>query len=340
MDPTPAVDTPESTESSAEEDGDEGSEADDELNDDKSEGDSSSDVEVEADDDDEEDDEDADNGHHHQPEIQVEFEARTPEQMDFAGVKRFLVKLFNHSNKIDYTALTDQVIQQRAVGSVVTQSYNDYSDDDDDEDGGGGGGAGNGLPSSAEISKEVYGLATVVKLDRERNLTKSIIEYLVQITRKDENNLSKLSALLSNDSSKSVGLIISERIMNIPPQLSVPLYETLFNEIRKARAKNIPNFDFTHYALMCRTLTPPGLEEGSPEATGSTLYQNPEEEVIREECDDVIRVDLLGENEGGSNNMVAISGVTYRTDCCLLVFKADKTGHIWERIRESFPIPT
>ena len=41
---------------------------------------------------------------------------------------------------------------------------------------------GAGLPSSAEISKEVYGLATVIKLLREKTLTKGIIEYLVQVT--------------------------------------------------------------------------------------------------------------------------------------------------------------
>ena len=61
---------------------------------------------------------------------------------------------------------------------------------------------------------------------------------MLQIATKDEGNLSKLSALLCNDASKSVGLIISERIMNIPPQLSVPLYESLFNEISKARARD------------------------------------------------------------------------------------------------------
>ena len=57
---------------------------------------------------------------------------------------------------------------------MVTQSYSDYSDDEDDANP-------NGLPSAAEISKEVYGLATVIKLLREKTLTKGIIEYLVQV---------------------------------------------------------------------------------------------------------------------------------------------------------------
>ena len=73
------------------------------------------------------------------------------------------------------TGLTNYIIHQRKVGSVVTQSYNDYSDDEDDD------ANPNGLPTAAEISKEVYGLATVIKLLREKSLTKGVIEYLVQV---------------------------------------------------------------------------------------------------------------------------------------------------------------
>ena len=35
----------------------------------------------------------------------------------------------------------------------------------------------------------------------------------------------------------------------------------------------MPHFDFTHYVLICRILTPPGLEPGSPEAIAATIHQ-------------------------------------------------------------------
>ena len=79
---------------------------------------------------------------------------------------------------LNISGLTNYIIHQRKVGSVVTQSYNDYSDDEDDANP-------NGLPSAAEISKEVYGLATVIKLLREKTLTKGVIEYLVQVRKGD-----------------------------------------------------------------------------------------------------------------------------------------------------------
>ncbi len=41
--------------------------------------------------------------------------------------------------------------------------------------------------------------------------------------------------------------------MMICSQISVPLYETLFNEVRKAKAKRLqPPFDFTHFVLVAR----------------------------------------------------------------------------------------
>ena len=54
-----------------------------------------------------------------------------------------------------------------------------------------------------------------------------------------------------SDGSVSVGFLISERILNMPPQISVPMYETLQKELRKAVAKNLP-FDFTHFVMISR----------------------------------------------------------------------------------------
>ena len=55
----------------------------------------------------------------------------------------------------------------------------------------------------------------------------------------------------TSDGSVNVGFLISERILNMPPQISVPMYETLQKELRKAVAKNLP-FDFTHFVMISR----------------------------------------------------------------------------------------
>ena len=63
----------------------------------------------------------------------------------------------------------------------------------------------------------------------------------------------------------------------MPPQISVPLYQTLSNEVRKARAKNLP-FNFTHYFLISKVLMAPAV------AQGGAMYANAEEEVFEQEC--------------------------------------------------------
>ena len=70
------------------------------------------------------------------------------------------------------------------------------------------------------------------------------------------------------------------------------------------------------------------------------IIQNPEEEDFLEECDDVIEADLSQLDGETYNNMVALNGIQYKTRCVLIVFKAEKTTHIWEKIKDAFPIPT
>lgn len=67
-------------------------------------------------------------------EIQVDFEGRNPQDPDYHGIKILLQQLFLKAH-IDLGALTDLIISQSYVGSVVKQSDDlEGSDDDDDDD--------------------------------------------------------------------------------------------------------------------------------------------------------------------------------------------------------------
>ena len=66
--------------------------------------------------------------------IQVEFEARTPEERDLPGVISLLKQCFRGSEEVNLGALAQYVLKQRSVGSVVTQSPSDSTDDEDDDE--------------------------------------------------------------------------------------------------------------------------------------------------------------------------------------------------------------
>lgn len=249
-------------------------------------------------------------------EIQVEFEARTPEERDLPGIISLLRQCFRGSEEIDVSGLARFVMKQRSVGSVVTQSPVTDDDDDDEELGGHDG--------------EVFGLATIVRL-RETEVADQIIRYLTKsVTASDPRG--QLSRLLSS-SDIDIGLIISERIINMPPQISVPLYQTLSNEVRKARAKNLP-FNFTHYLLISKVLLP--SVELQPQA--GVMYANAEEEVFIPECDLVLDMKVNSNMNDQEARVVTISQEELVERKKVLVFKAERLDKIVGLVKNAFPI--
>ena len=55
-----------------------------------------------------------------------------------------------------------------------------------------------------------------------------IKEFLLKVSQKDV--VEDLRSLLGKEA-HSVGLLVSQRVTNLPPQLLPPLYEGLFNEV-------------------------------------------------------------------------------------------------------------
>jgi protein BCP1 len=245
----------------------------------------------------------------------VEFEARTPEERDFPGIVALLRQCLRGSD-IDISAVAKFILKQRSVGSVVTQSHSDSTDDEDDDDLGGTDG-------------EVFGLATIVRL-RETEVADQIVRHLTRSVAASDPR-GQLSRLLSPTSEADVGLIISERIINMPPQISVPLYQTLSNEVRKAKAKNLP-FNFSHYLIVSKIMVP---SEASRDAT--VLYNNAEEEVFEPECDLILDIKPMAASEEESR-VVTLSQEDFIERKKVMVFKAERLEKIVAIVKNAFPI--
>ena len=80
-------------------------------------------------------------------ELQVEFEARSPEEEDYHGIKRLLQQLFLRSASVNVGKVTETILNQKFIGSVIKQSI---SDNEEEEDG--------------EEMNEVYAISTVINL--------------------------------------------------------------------------------------------------------------------------------------------------------------------------------
>jgi len=247
-------------------------------------------------------------------EIHVEFEARSPEGEDYQGIQRLLQQLFLRSAVVDCSRVTDTILAQRGIGSVIKQSIPDEADDTED-------------------SNEVYAISTVLNLaDKTKESVIGLRRFLLEQTAKgnDRQVLKYVTDLLNG----KVGFLINERFINIPAQITVPLLETLVLEMRKARDRNLP-YDFEHYIIICKLYKPKNLATVSA-VDQACLFSNPEEELFVGESELCIDYDVSNETNLDNNTNWA-DGVEMTPWRRIVVFKADKLDSLIRLVRDSFP---
>jgi protein BCP1 len=97
----------------------------------------------------------------------------------------------------------------------VQQSEVDADDSDDDDD---------------DDSSDVFGVTSVLNMTEKQNLecVQQLRTLLLDLCCEHgtDQTVALIRSLLSDDS-QSIGLLINERIINIPAQISVPLLESL-----------------------------------------------------------------------------------------------------------------
>eukprot|EP00005_Dracoamoeba_jomungandri_P008875 CAMPEP_0174277000 /NCGR_PEP_ID=MMETSP0439-20130205/60691_1 /TAXON_ID=0 /ORGANISM="Stereomyxa ramosa, Strain Chinc5" /LENGTH=306 /DNA_ID=CAMNT_0015369281 /DNA_START=1 /DNA_END=921 /DNA_ORIENTATION=- len=191
-------------------------------------------------------------------EIQVEFQFSDIEESDYHVVKRFLEKYletFWNSGE-----LADLIVNQTMVGTAI----------------------------KVEGNEESFGFITVVNLHEHQDLqsVKKIMEYL--LSKAPTNNVRNQLHDLFKDTTQPLGLILSERMLNIPPQLAPHLHGNLFQELidaahdAEAEGRSGDEFKFQNFLMLTNVLTP--ADKGSqPQKRSKTgmeyFYCKPEDEV-------------------------------------------------------------
>uniref|UniRef100_A0A8P0TK05 BRCA2 and CDKN1A interacting protein n=1 Tax=Canis lupus familiaris TaxID=9615 RepID=A0A8P0TK05_CANLF len=192
--------------------------------------------EGESDEDEDGDDESVDE------EVNVEFEAYSISDKDHDGIKKLLQQLFLKA-PVNTAELSDLSIQQNHIGSVIKQTdVSEDSDDDVDED-------------------EIFGFISLLNLT-ERKGTRCAEQIKEVILSSCEKNCGKslveqLDTLL-NDNSKPVGFLLSERFVNVPPQIALPMHQQLQKELAEAHKTNKPCGKCYFYLLISKTFVEAG----------------------------------------------------------------------------------
>jgi protein BCP1 len=193
--------------------------------------------------------------------VNVDFEwFNFNEKIDFHGTKTLIRQLFDvDSTLFDISALADLILSQSTIGSTVKTD-------------------------GEESDPFAFVTALNVQEHREKKPVAQLIEYLSTKAKTNE-SLAPIPQLLA--SGQHVGLVLSERLINMPSDIAPPLYTMLIDEIEAAVEDKEP-YEFTHYLIVSKTYheieSTLDVEErkkkkGKQDAT--LYYFHPEDEVLQ-----------------------------------------------------------
>ncbi|KAG6901248.1 hypothetical protein C0995_014625 [Termitomyces sp. Mi166 len=167
--------------------------------------------------------------------IDVDFDFFDPNpKVDYQALKRLLGQLLQkdaEAYNFDLHALTELILSQPTVGTTI---------------------------KTDGIESDPYAFLTVLNmhLHHEHPSIKAIANYALEKSSADPAFHTTLQALFSQNQSH-VGLVFSERLINMPVQVIPPMYSMLSREMQWAIDDNEP-YTFSHYLFLSRTyhLTP------------------------------------------------------------------------------------
>ncbi|XP_034940137.1 protein BCCIP homolog [Chelonus insularis] len=257
--------------------------------------------------------------------IMVDFVGRIPEDSDFHGIKNLLQQLFLKAH-INIQALADYIISHNYVGSVVKQGVGDDDDDDDEDD--------------DDDVNDVYGVTSIINISQGQNeeciqQLRNLLKELASDYATDSTN-AMIKSILENDSA-ALGLIINERFINIPADISVPLLENLVSDIKKANAKKMP-YDFQYYVLISKLYKPKTSAKKSTKKKGTeepeVFWSNQEEEVLEEDALCTFEFSVDKESDTGISGTWAEDDdemIPYRR---VMLFEASKLQPMIDKIKK------
>ena len=193
--------------------------------------------------------------------VNVEFEwFNFDPEIDFQGLKTLLRQLFDVDAPLfEISGLADLILSQPTIGSTVKVE-----------------GKGN----------DAYATLTALNLQehKENKSLSGLVNYLTEKAKTNE-NLALIPELL--DSGKHVGLVLGERLVNMPSEIVPPMYSMLIDEIEAAVEDKEP-YEFSHYLILSKTYheVQSVLEDGERKRKKAKddaplFYFHPEDEILQ-----------------------------------------------------------
>ncbi|XP_057682292.1 protein BCCIP homolog [Corythoichthys intestinalis] len=252
-------------------------------------------------------------------EVTVDFEAHAVSHNDYNGIKKLLQQLFLKAH-INTSEMTDMIIQQNHVGSVIKQAEVPEDSDDDDPD-------------------EVFGFITMLNLTERKDVqcVEQVKELILDQCEKSLGSVAseQLEQTLG-DTAKPVGLLLSERFVNVPPQIALPLHKQLQEEISEAERTNTPSGKCHYYLMISKTCKEAGK---SIPARGSApkdeyMFINAEEEFFYEHAVTKFHFSVQEDADSCLSGRWSFDDVPMKPFRTVMLIPVDQTPAIMDKLKE------
>lgn len=241
--------------------------------------------------------------------VDVEFEwFNFKPEHDFHGLKSLLRQLFDVDAQLfDLSALTDLILSQPTIGSTVKVDGD---------------------------ATDAYAFLTILNLHehRDKKEVKDLTQYLVQKAQSTQ-SLAPLADLLS--SSAQVGLVLAERMINVPSEISPPMYTMLIDEIEAAVEDEEP-YKFTHYLIVSKVYrevastldqedAPKQKKSKANKGSSEIMYFHPEDEVLQKHAlASGVYEYTRAVDDGAADSKRAFSDMGIKTQGSMILIDASK----------------
>ncbi|XP_021515413.1 BRCA2 and CDKN1A-interacting protein [Meriones unguiculatus] len=279
-------------------------------------------VEDEEEDDEDSDEEEDEDDEVVDEEVNIEFEAYSISDNDYDGIKKLLQQLFLKA-PVNTAELTNLLIQQNHIGSVIKQT--DASEDSDDE----------------VDEDEIFGFISLLNLtERKGTQCAEQIKELV-LSCCEKSMVEQLDKLL-NDTSKPVGFLLSERFINVPPQIALPMHQQLQKELAEAQRANKPCGKCFYYMLISKTFVEAGKSssrkrrDGLPEE--ALMFINAEEEFFYEKAILKFSYSVQGQSDTCLGGRWSFDDAPMKPLRTVMLIPDDKMNDIMEKLKDHLSV--
>ncbi|XP_023601032.1 BRCA2 and CDKN1A-interacting protein isoform X4 [Myotis lucifugus] len=259
-------------------------------------------------------------------EVNVDFEAYSISYNDYDGIKKLLQQLFLKA-PVNTAELTNLLIQQNHIGSVIKQTdVSEDSDDDVDED-------------------EIFGFISLLNLTERKGT--QCAEQIKELTlsgcaKNCEKSVVEQLDKLFNDPSRPVGLLLSERFINVPAQIALPMHRQLQKELAEAHKTNKPCGKCHFYLLISKTFAEAGKDNSkkkqSSQKNDELMFANAEEEFFYEKAVLTFSYSVQEESDSCLGGRWSFDDVPMKPLRTVMLVPCDRMGEIMAALEEHLSV--